>query len=628
MRRGAGRAPRRGRPAGPAPPRPAAPPGRRPRGCATASMARSSHDGPTDELRALAEELGLDVVGAAPAGPYEETERHIRERRARGLFGRMRFTMAQPEVSCHPETLLEGARTVVSAALCYYAPGARAGRGGGAPAALRVARPLRAAARAAGRARAAARRLRTACSSTRTSTSTAAGAERSGVGFIGKNTMLITRRATARGSSSARSSPTSSSRPTPPLERGCGSCTLCIDACPTDALDEPGVLDATRASRTGRRHRGEMPEDVMDALERPRLRLRHLPGRLPLEPRRREAPGRRRAAGRRPTPNGLARRVARRATARSSSHELERLYVPEERPALAAAKRARRARQRRHARRRAAAAGPSSTTTTRCSPAAARAAATARGARDVMTSPSGSRSLAHELRSPVAALAALAEALTASGACPPPSARRLLELAVAAGRDIERLLVDAELVLAPPRARRRRRRSSPRSRTRRSTCAVAGRVRGRRSIPTRLRQAIGNLVANGLRHGSQRHDRARTCRRPRRASTSPTTGRASIPGSTRSRAARAARARPGSASGSRARIAEAHGGTLELVPGRAGARRSGSFCRPLPTRALSPSSDWSACARAATPRRIVGGLDHDGLAAVGEHLGEQPLLAS
>ena len=58
------------------------------------------------ELEQLADELGIDVVGAATAEPYEETERHIRDRRARGLFADMRFTMAQPEISCHPEQLL------------------------------------------------------------------------------------------------------------------------------------------------------------------------------------------------------------------------------------------------------------------------------------------------------------------------------------------------------------------------------------------------------------------------------------------------------------------------------------------------------------------------------------------
>src|SRR3954463_11661915 len=76
----------------------------------------------TEEVQRLAGELGLDAVGVTRAEAYVGTERHIRERRARGLFGRMRFTMARPEVSCHPERLLAGARTVVSAALCYYAP--------------------------------------------------------------------------------------------------------------------------------------------------------------------------------------------------------------------------------------------------------------------------------------------------------------------------------------------------------------------------------------------------------------------------------------------------------------------------------------------------------------------------
>ena len=76
----------------------------------------------TAEVQTLGLELGLDALGVTRAVAYEGTERHIRERRARGLFGRLRFTTAQPEVSCHPERLLAGARSVVSAALCYWTP--------------------------------------------------------------------------------------------------------------------------------------------------------------------------------------------------------------------------------------------------------------------------------------------------------------------------------------------------------------------------------------------------------------------------------------------------------------------------------------------------------------------------
>ena len=80
------------------------------------------------ELKRLATELELDVVGAAPAQPYERTEQDISERRERGLFADMRFTMARPEVSCHPERLFDGARTVISAAHCYYAPAGAPGK--------------------------------------------------------------------------------------------------------------------------------------------------------------------------------------------------------------------------------------------------------------------------------------------------------------------------------------------------------------------------------------------------------------------------------------------------------------------------------------------------------------------
>jgi epoxyqueuosine reductase len=70
-------------------------------------------------------------------------------------------------------------------------------------------------------------------------------AARAGVGFYGKNTLLITRQ---HGSWVVLGTlvTTAEVETTTPLDAGCGSCTRCIDACPTDALEEPGVLDATR----------------------------------------------------------------------------------------------------------------------------------------------------------------------------------------------------------------------------------------------------------------------------------------------------------------------------------------------------------------------------------------------
>jgi epoxyqueuosine reductase len=196
------------------------------------------------ELERLAAELGLDAVGIAPAEPYVETERHIRERRARGLFADMRFTMAQPETSCHPETLLPGARSVISAALCYYEPGPEPGPGEG-----RLPRytwsnryaELREKLDALGRLLGG--EFRVLVDANQHVDREAAA--RSGVGFYGKNTLLITR---THGSWVVLGTLVTDREldPTPPLALDCGACRLCIDACPTNALDEPGTLDATR----------------------------------------------------------------------------------------------------------------------------------------------------------------------------------------------------------------------------------------------------------------------------------------------------------------------------------------------------------------------------------------------
>jgi epoxyqueuosine reductase len=216
------------------------------------------------KLSRLAEELGIDVVGAAPAEPYEDTERHIAERRRRGLFARMRFTMAQPEVSCHPEKLLPGARTVVSAALCYYAPGPEPGPGEG-----RLPRytwtdhyaDLREKLDELGRRLGGAYRVLVDANQH----VDREGAARAGVGFYGKNTLLITRR---YGSWVVLGTLVTDVEieASPALTLDCGSCRLCIDACPTHALDDPGVLDSTRCLSYWTQAPGAIPEEYREEL--------------------------------------------------------------------------------------------------------------------------------------------------------------------------------------------------------------------------------------------------------------------------------------------------------------------------------------------------------------------------
>jgi epoxyqueuosine reductase len=216
------------------------------------------------ELERLAEALGFDAVGAAPATAYEETERHIRERRERGLFADMRFTMAQPEVSCHPEKLLPGARSVVSVALCYYAPAAPPGPGEG-----RLPRythhnmyaELRERLDDLGRRLGGTYRVLVDANQH----VDREGAVRAGIGFYGKNTMLITRR---HGSWVVLGTLVTDRElePSPPLDAGCGECRLCIDACPTDALAEAGTLDATRCLSYWTQAPAPIPEEYREPL--------------------------------------------------------------------------------------------------------------------------------------------------------------------------------------------------------------------------------------------------------------------------------------------------------------------------------------------------------------------------
>ena len=221
-----------------------------------------------EELARLAEELGIDALGASPAEPYGRPSgtsasgaraacsptcaSRWRSRRCRAIPRRCSTARAPSSRRRSATTPRPRSRRRATAA-CRATPGA-----------TRTRSCASGSTRSAGGSAAS-----TACSSTRTSTSTARRPSAPGVGFYGKNTMVITRRhgswvvlgtlvtdRRARGDAAARPD--------------CGTCTLCIDACPTDALDEPGELDATRCLSYWTQSPRPIPDEYPRGARRPR----------------------------------------------------------------------------------------------------------------------------------------------------------------------------------------------------------------------------------------------------------------------------------------------------------------------------------------------------------------------
>jgi epoxyqueuosine reductase len=207
-------------------------------------------------LRAEAVRLGFCRVGIAPAvpPPHHAAFQHWL---TAGRAGVMHDWLVRHEpLRRDPAHLLAGARSVIVLATDYPAEPptpAESGRG-------RVARYARGddyhdLLRARANALAAWLEARAPGCHTRGVVDSAPLAERdygllAGLGWIGKNTMLIDPRAGSYFFLTALLTDLDLPCDTPLETDHCGTCTACLDACPTDAFVEPRVLDATKCIAT------------------------------------------------------------------------------------------------------------------------------------------------------------------------------------------------------------------------------------------------------------------------------------------------------------------------------------------------------------------------------------------
>ncbi len=228
----------------------------------------------TGTLAALAGELGLDAFGVCRARHYSDAQKVIEDRLGRGLFADLKFTMTRADVSCHPESILPGAKSVISVAFGYltvetgHAVEARHVVGASDAFGV-IARYTRIDAYAslilkleelASLLRASGKKARVLVDSNDHVDREAA--RLSGVGFAGKNTNVITRTA---GSYVVLGTLVTDAllEPTPPMRQGCGSCTLCIDACPTDAISRSGwELDVRNCITYWTQSRHVIPDSI------------------------------------------------------------------------------------------------------------------------------------------------------------------------------------------------------------------------------------------------------------------------------------------------------------------------------------------------------------------------------
>jgi epoxyqueuosine reductase len=223
--------------------------------------------------RALAE--GFEKVGIVPAMPLDEERNRLREWLTRGLQGQMKWMARDPEMRTDPRKLFPAARSVIVVAKNYYTPAehkddAHTGK---------VSRyawgddyhDIVGA------------QLHSLLSWIKETVPGAEGkvcvdiqpvmdkawAVRAGLGWLGKHTNVITPEYGSWVFIGELLLNLELEYDTEQVEDHCGTCTLCIDACPTGAITEPYVVDSNKciSYATIELRTDEIPAEVKDNLE-------------------------------------------------------------------------------------------------------------------------------------------------------------------------------------------------------------------------------------------------------------------------------------------------------------------------------------------------------------------------
>ena len=195
-------------------------------------------------IKQRATDLGLDACGITPADPSRHAS-FFRDWAASGRAGEMAWLAREPERRSDPRVVLPGAQSLIVAGLNYWQP-ARTGRG-------RIARY------ALGddyhevlmeKLRRLADEITAHGAQAKVYVDTGPVLEkplaaRAGLGWQGKSTMLINRRL-GPWLLLGEIITTLELTPDAPEQDHCGTCSRCLDACPTRAITAPYQLDARR----------------------------------------------------------------------------------------------------------------------------------------------------------------------------------------------------------------------------------------------------------------------------------------------------------------------------------------------------------------------------------------------